>query len=79
MPFERMRTSLMLHLMQEIKTKSWKKQEVAADGKKDRLDQEVVVSKLNNMLFDCIANKESSFVDKSQDIVKVAREAVEVS
>ena len=79
MPFERMRTSLMLHLMQEIKTKSWKKQEVATDGKKDRLDQEVVISKLNNMLFDCIANKESSFVDKSQDIVKVAREAVEVS
>lgn len=78
MPFERMRTSLMLHLMQEIKTKSWTKQQVA-DGKKGRLDQEEVVSKLNNMLYDCIASGESSFVDKSQDIVRVAREAVEVS
>ncbi|KAL7495584.1 hypothetical protein ACHAWT_009579, partial [Skeletonema menzelii] len=76
MPFERMRTSLMLHLMQEIKTKSWTKQKIA-DGKKGRLDQEEVVSKLNNMLYDCIANGESSFVEKSQDIVKVAREAVE--
>ena len=78
MPFERMRTSLMLHLMQEIKTKSWTKHEVA-DGEKGKLDQEEVVSKLNNMLFDCIANGESTFVDKSQDIVKVARETVEVS
>ena len=78
MPFERMRTSLMLHLMQEIKTKSWTKHKVA-DGEKGKLDQEEVVSKLNNMLFDCIANGESTFVDKSQDIVKVARETVEVS
>lgn len=78
MPFERMRTSLVLHLIQEIKKKSWAKQENAG-GKKSQLDQEEVVAKLNNTLYDCIANKESTFVDKSQDIVKVAREAVEVS
>lgn len=78
MPFERMRTSLVLHLIQEVKKKSWMKQENVS-GKKSQFDQEEVVAKLNNTLYDCIANKESTFVDKSQDIVKVAREAVEVS
>jgi hypothetical protein len=77
-PFERMRTSLMLHLMQEIKTKSWTKHEVT-DGENGKLDQDELASKLNNMMYDCIANVESTFVEKSQDIVKIARETVEVS
>ena len=79
MPFERMRTSLMLHLMQEIKTKSWTKHVAIAVGDKGKLVQEELASRLNNMLYDCIANGESTFVDKSQEIVRVARETVEVS
>ena len=71
MPFERMRTSMMLHLMQEIKSKSWTKIEpTGEDG---------TVSTLNNTLHACIANEDTTFVEKSQDIVKVAREIVEVS
>ena len=75
MPFERMRTSLMLHLMQEIKTKSWTKHEVAGEDNWG-LDQNGLISRLNNMLYDCIASG-ATFVEKTQEIVKVSRETVE--
>ena len=67
MPFERMRTSLMLHLMQEMKMKTWTKTE-----------GQDLISKLSNTLHDCISNGEVTFVDKAQEIVKLSRETVEV-
>lgn len=79
MPFERMRTSLMLHMEQENKNVMWKN-EIAESlegesGKKGKAQ----VAKLNTVLRNCIADEQTTFVEKSQDAVRLSRDALEVS
>lgn len=77
MPFQRIRTSLMLHMIQDCKNSSWDL----------RLDEELVnakngkvsIAKLNTLLRNCIADEDTCFVEKSQEAVKLAKNTLEVS
>jgi hypothetical protein len=76
MPFQRIRTSLMLHMIQDCKNSSWD----------PRLDEEMVnakngklsIAKLNTLLRNCIADEDTCFVEKSQEAVKLAKNTLEV-
>ena len=66
--FERMRTSLMLHLIQQQGNGTWAKQDPANyEGEKAR-KQKGQIAKLNNLLHDCISDTEASFTEKTQDV-----------
>ena len=73
-PFERMRSSLLLHMMQN--NEGWEVQVASSDNVKDR---KALIAKFNALLRNSIANEASSFVDKSQHVVKLAKDAHKVS
>mmetsp|Transcript_13557 Transcript_13557/g.29476 ORF Transcript_13557/g.29476 Transcript_13557/m.29476 type:complete len:556 (-) Transcript_13557:153-1820(-) len=76
-PFERMRTSLMLHMVQENQNASWEKEideDMVGDGMKKGKAQ---IAKLNSRLRNCIANEESCFVEKSQETVRLSKDTLE--
>ncbi|KAL7535293.1 hypothetical protein ACHAWF_005121 [Thalassiosira exigua] len=66
-PFERMRTSLLLHMIQENQNASW---ELRAS---EELEGAAPVEKLNILLRNIIADRETCFAEKSQEAVKMAR------
>ena len=79
--FERMRTSLMLHLIQQQGNGSWVQQDPSKyEGEKGR-KQKGQMAKLNNLLYECMDGKDSTFTEKTQNVVnlvKEAKEAIEV-
>ena len=79
MPFERVRTSLMLHMIQENQNAPWSK-DVSDDmtGETSRKGK-AQIAKLNALLRNCIADEGSCFVEKSQEAVKLAKNTLEVS
>ncbi|KAL3770579.1 hypothetical protein ACHAWO_000939 [Cyclotella atomus] len=75
--FERMRTSLMLHLIQQQGNGSWMKQDSSKfEGEKAR-KQKGQIAKLNNVMYDCISDNDGTFTEKTQDIVQLVKEAKE--
>lgn len=75
--FERMRTSLMLHLIQQQGNGSWIKQDASMyEGEKAR-KQKGQLAKLNNLLHDCISERSGSFIEKTQNVVQLVKEAKE--
>lgn len=80
--FERMRTSLMLHLIQNQGNAAWQKQDSSKyEGEKAK-KQKGQLAKLNNLLYDCISDEDGSFTEKTQNVVqlvKEAKEAIDVS
>lgn len=75
-PFERMRTSLMLHMIKENENASWEKtanDDILGDGIKNGKAQ---ILKLNSRLRNCIAS-EDCFVEKSQEIVRLSKDTLE--
>ena len=79
-PFERMRTSLMLHMIQENQNASWERKVLVdndmeeGDAKKGKAQ----IAKLNTLLRNSIADERSCFVEKSQETVKLAKDTLEV-
>ena len=73
-PFERLRSSLLLHMMQN--NEGWEVQVASSDNVKDR---KALIAKFNTLLRNSIANESSSFVDKSQHVVKLAKDTHKVS
>ena len=80
MPFERMRTSLMLHMVQENLNASWERKvsEDVEQGESTK-NGKAQVAKLNTLLRNCISDKETCFVEKSQEAVRLAKDTLEVS
>ena len=82
LPFERMRTSLVLHMVQENRHAGWQGggrgggggEGAAADG-----GTSSPAARLNARLRDCIADGETCFAEKSQEAVRLAKDALEVS
>lgn len=78
MSFERMRTSLMLHMIQGNHNAMWEKKvsddEMAANAGNGK----VQIAKLNVLLRNCIADEDSCFVEKCQETVKLAKDTLEV-
>ena len=78
--FERMRTSLMLHMIQDNQNASWERKVLVdndmegADTKKGKAQ----VAKLNTLLRNSIADERICFVEKSQETVKLAKDTLEV-
>jgi hypothetical protein len=79
MPFERVRTSLMLHMIQENQNSPWS-DDVGDDttGETSRKGK-AQIANLNALLRNCIADEGSCFVEKSQEAVKLAKNVLEVS
>lgn len=80
MPFERVRNSLMLHMIQENQNSPYMDgvgDDVAGDTLKRGKTQ--IVARFNAILRGCIADEGSCFVEKSQEAVKLAKNALEVS
>lgn len=66
--FERMRTSLMLHMIQQHGNGSWSRQDDSKyEGDKARKTKGQM-AKLNNLLHDCISEKGNSFAEKTQEV-----------
>eukprot|EP00956_Cyclotella_meneghiniana_P044080 scaffold300983_cov79-Cyclotella_meneghiniana.AAC.3 len=75
--FERMRTSLMLHLIQQQGNGSWVLQDPSKyEGEKGR-KQKGQMAKLNNLLYECMDAKDSTFTEKTENVVNLVREAKE--
>ena len=74
-PFERMRTSLMLHMIQENQNATVN-EDMEGDTKKNGKAQ---IAKLNASLRNSIADKETCFVEKTQEVVRLAKDTLEVS
>jgi len=72
--FERMRTSLMLHMVQDCQNASWDNNG-ESEGLKNGKGQ---VAKLNTLLRNCINDKETCFVEKSQETVRLAKDGLQV-
>jgi hypothetical protein len=69
--FERMRTSLMLHLIQQQGNGSWMKQDSSKfEGEKAR-KQKGQIAKLNNVMYDCISDNDGTFTEKTQDVSSI--------
>jgi hypothetical protein len=66
--FERMRTSLMLHLIQQQGNGAWVKQDASKYEGERAKKQKGQIAKLNNLLHDCIADKELSFAETTQEV-----------
>lgn len=75
MPFERIQTSLMLHMIQENQNSPW--MENIRDESEKPLKGKVQIAKLNARLRNCIADDEYCFVEKSQEVVKQAKNTLE--
>lgn len=77
--FERLRTSLMLHMMQQSGNGTWLLQDASKyEGEKGK-SVKGRFAKLNNRLHDCIEDENSSFTEKSQEAVQIAKGLLEVS
>jgi tetratricopeptide (TPR) repeat protein len=76
MPFERIRTSLMLHMIQENQNSTWLVENIQDESHKSTKGK-VQIAKLNTRLRNCIADDESCFVEKSQEVVKLAKNTLE--
>ena len=75
--FERMRTSLMLHLIQQQGNGSWVLQDPSKyEGEKGR-KQKGQMAKFNNLLYECMDAKDSTFTEKTENVVNLVREAKE--
>lgn len=72
--FERMRTSLMLHLIQQQGNGSWVKQDASKYEGEKATKQKGQIAKLNNLLYDCISDKKSSFAEKTEKVSRCACE-----
>lgn len=69
--FERMRTSLMLHLIQQQGNGSWMKQDSSKfEGEKAR-KQKGQIAKLNNVMYDCISDNDGTFTEKTQYVSSI--------
>jgi hypothetical protein len=83
MPFERVRTSLMMHMIQENQNAPWSYNDVGDDnimtGGENPRKGKAQIAKLNALLRNCIADEGSCFVEKSQEAVKLAKNTLEVS
>ena len=81
MPFERVRTSLMLHMIQENQNVPRSYNDVGDDNRtgENSRNGKVQIAKLNAFLRNCIADEGSCFVEKSQEAVKLAKNTLEVS
>ena len=82
MPFERVRTSLMMHMIQENQNAPWSYNDVGDDymtGGENSRKGKAQIAKLNALLRNCIADEGSCFVEKSQEAVKLAKNTLEVS
>jgi len=82
MPFERVRTSLMMHMIQENQNAPWSYNDVGDDnmtGGENSRKGKAQIAKLNALLRNCIADEGSCFVEKSQEVVKLAKNTLEVS
>mmetsp|Transcript_22298 Transcript_22298/g.54019 ORF Transcript_22298/g.54019 Transcript_22298/m.54019 type:complete len:550 (-) Transcript_22298:181-1830(-) len=77
MPFERMRTSLMLHMVQENQNASWEKKVVEDLDGGGANDGKTQIVKFNTLLRNCVANEESCFVEKTQEAVRLSKETLE--
>lgn len=66
--FERMRTSLMLHMIQHGQNMAWGSSDIDDMEFKNSKSGKGHFAKLNNKLNDCIADDKSSFVQKSQEV-----------
>mmetsp|Transcript_44434 Transcript_44434/g.93277 ORF Transcript_44434/g.93277 Transcript_44434/m.93277 type:complete len:554 (-) Transcript_44434:265-1926(-) len=76
-PFERMRTSLMIHMVQDNQNASWERK-VIDDGEGEGTKSgKAHVARLNTLLRNCISDKETNFVEKSQETVKLAKDTLE--
>lgn len=80
MPFERVRTSVMMHMIHENRNSPCAADDVGDDvtgeaSKKGKAQ----IAKLNALLRNCIADDGSCFVEKAQEAVKLAKNALEVS
>ena len=75
-PFERMRTSLMLHMVHQNQNASWEKEISDDTDGKNTKNGKAQVAKLNTLLRNCIAGK-GTFVEKSQEVVRLAKETLE--
>ncbi|KAL9191212.1 hypothetical protein ACHAXT_000918 [Thalassiosira profunda] len=76
-PFERMRTSLMLHMVQENHNVGWKKKGVDDEEFGRMKKGKAQVAKLDVALRNCVADEKMCFVEKSQEAVKLAKDALE--
>ena len=76
MPFQRIRNSVLLHMIQDCKNSSWDTRvtEEMVDAKTGK----VSIAKLNTLLRNCIADEDTCFVEKSQEAVKIAKNTLEV-
>ncbi len=77
MPFQRIRTSLMLHMVNETKNSAWEdtlNEDMIDGGKNGKYS----IAKLNTLLRNCIADEDTCFVEKSQEAVKIAKNTLEV-
>ncbi|KAL3781619.1 hypothetical protein HJC23_001996 [Cyclotella cryptica] len=75
--FERMRTSLMLHMIQQHENGSWIRQDESKyEGDKAR-KMKGQLAQLNNRLHDCLTEKGSNFAEKVQEIVRIVKEGKE--
>ena len=75
MPFERIRTSLMLHMIQDNQNSP--SMNNILDKSEKSIKGKVQIAKLNTRLRNCIADDESCFVEKSQEVVKLAKNTLE--
>jgi hypothetical protein len=76
MPFERIRTSLMLHMIQENQNSPWLVDSVRDEDEKSKKGK-VQIAKLNTRVRSCIADDKSCFVEKSQVVVRLAKNTLE--
>ncbi|KAL3801699.1 hypothetical protein ACHAW5_010039 [Stephanodiscus triporus] len=77
MPFERVRTSLMMHMIHETRNSPCPDDagdDVTGEASKKGKAQ---IVKLNALLRKCIADEGSCFVEKAQEAVKLAKNALE--
>ena len=70
----------MLHMVQENLNASWERKvsEDVEQGESTK-NGKAQVAKLNTLLRNCIADKETCFVEKSQEAVRLAKDTLEVS
>jgi len=71
MPFERMRTSLMLHMIQDVDNNSIGEECTSSKG-----DAQIIAN-LNTNLRNSIADDSTCFVEKSQDAVRLAKDTLQ--
>jgi len=81
MPHERIRTSVLMHMVQECETARVRHRN--PDGERDDSGGTTgagaagAAEKLNTLLRKCVEDEETCFVEKSQEVVRLAKDALE--